>query len=550
MDSPLSSPSTEWLHQGRVGMFLHYLSGSPGTGPSFISLAEWNRQVESVDVEALADRAAACGVGYVFITLGQNSGWFCTPNALYDKLSGHSESRCSRRDLPLDLGAALKRRGIDLGIYISFHGPCSDPVIFEQLYCNPYLDEDPRLTPADIAPFAEKQRRWVAVAAEWGRRYSGTAKGWWVDGCYLDHARRIRDASHRHPHASIEEMAAALRDGNPNIALAFNGGVVLQPEWSGPEEDYTSGEVNEPMLTNGPDRWIGPARVQAHVFSYLGRTWRHEMSRFSDEQVASITARLTAWGGALTWDVPVDQAGRVPDWAWRQLTVASAASLEARQTPHTCSRVAPEPEPEAAPTSPPPPVDLNKRMWLTPGTDDWWRGQIIDDGQPQPDPVHPLPRPLSAGPANAEPLEPTVAAELALRRRGERLELRAEVFDHAPVRMARRPHVGSCVEVFLARPGGRLQQWFLLPGLDDAPSKGSCAQADIPLSNLTLDSERTPTGWILNATLTLPPAESANAPLLIEISANRFDRFFNYRKNFLAGASDGWETSERYAVLG
>ena len=77
--------------------------------------------VDDFDVERLAGQLESIGVKYLVLTLGQNSGYFNAPNAVYDRTTGYrAGERCSTRDLPADLWRALHARGIRLMLYL----PC------------------------------------------------------------------------------------------------------------------------------------------------------------------------------------------------------------------------------------------------------------------------------------------------------------------------------------------------------------------------------------------------------------------------------------------
>ena len=69
------------------------------------------------------------GAGYLVLTLGQNSGYFNSPNAAYDKQTGYAAGeRCATRDLPLDLyKGAIHAKGIGLMLYLPCQGPNGDP---------------------------------------------------------------------------------------------------------------------------------------------------------------------------------------------------------------------------------------------------------------------------------------------------------------------------------------------------------------------------------------------------------------------------------------
>src|SRR5258708_281332 len=65
-----SRPDSAWLKAARYGVFFHFLPGGPG----------WEREVDAFDVEAFALQMEQAGAAYVFVTLGQNNGYYCSPN--------------------------------------------------------------------------------------------------------------------------------------------------------------------------------------------------------------------------------------------------------------------------------------------------------------------------------------------------------------------------------------------------------------------------------------------------------------------------------------
>ncbi|NLH18128.1 MAG: hypothetical protein GX455_16250, partial [Phycisphaerae bacterium] len=106
--------NTDWFKDARYGVFMHFLPGDDKQ----LAL------VDSFDVNTLAGQLEAMGAQYFVITLGQNSGYYNSPNAAYDKVTGYAAGeRCSKRDLPLALYEALKPKGIRLMLYL----PCQVP---------------------------------------------------------------------------------------------------------------------------------------------------------------------------------------------------------------------------------------------------------------------------------------------------------------------------------------------------------------------------------------------------------------------------------------
>jgi len=307
--------NTDWFHAAGWGAFTHYLGGDDE------SAAEWNARVDAFDVARLADQIESTGAPYYFITIGQNSGHYCAPNAAYDSFVQIAPSKCSRRDLVADLYEALAPRGIKLLVYLPSGAPASDPVAKEGLEWQwgyegdwPYAHSGER-TGLRLASF---QRKWEAVIREWSERWGERVCGWWFDGCYF------ADEMYRHADApNFESLADATRAGNPASLVAFNPGVVVPVICHSEHEDYTAGEIAE-LFPTCPGRWIEGA--QYHILSYLGWSWcKGEEPRLPDEFVIGYTKHVTSRGGVITWDVPILPDGVIPDPFVRQLAALGKA---------------------------------------------------------------------------------------------------------------------------------------------------------------------------------------------------------------------------------
>jgi hypothetical protein len=87
---------SDWFQRARWGASSHYLADlASNTKAIDLTPDEWNRQIDAFDVTALAEQLAAAKVGYYMLTIGQNSGFYLSPNAAYDRFVGHFPSRCS-----------------------------------------------------------------------------------------------------------------------------------------------------------------------------------------------------------------------------------------------------------------------------------------------------------------------------------------------------------------------------------------------------------------------------------------------------------------------
>jgi hypothetical protein len=311
-----AAEKTDWLHQARWGVMTHYLGAPPSTaGGAELTAEAWNRQVDAFDVPGLVEQLASTGAKYLLFTLGQNSGHYCSPNPVYDKFVGIEPSKCSRRDLVADLAKALKPRQIKLMVYLPSGAPAADPVARKKLGWLWGRPGDWQLPGEPVGGrLAEFQRRWEAVIREWSARWGNDVAGWWIDGCYF------ADAMYRFDdEPNFASFARALKAGNPEALVAFNPGVRIPVAAHTKHEDYAAGEVNLEQLPQAVaacrGRWLEceGAKVQFQILTFLGKTWcGGDRPQWPDEKIVALVKETAAKGGAITFDVPIQASGRIP----------------------------------------------------------------------------------------------------------------------------------------------------------------------------------------------------------------------------------------------
>ena len=312
-----------WMREAKLGVMTHYLAdwiarreGGAGEGrqPAAMTVQRWNELIDRFDVEALAAQLESVGARYLIFTIGQNSGYFASPNAAYDAVVGHDPSHCSRRDLILDLAKALRPRGIWLIAYLPAGAPNGDRIARERLQ----WQNGPH-------PNREFQRHWEAVIREWSTRWGTNVAGWWFDGCYWPN---LMYRGEQPP--NFASFAAAARAGNPDGVVAFNPGVVYRTISVTPHEDYIAGEIDHPekhVIRRVADGLVDGSRL--HLLSYLGKTWGAAPPRFTAEQAIDFTRPTLKAGGCVTWDVPIQDGGTIPKELLEQLAAVSKAIDEA-----------------------------------------------------------------------------------------------------------------------------------------------------------------------------------------------------------------------------
>ena len=300
-----NNSDTDWFRDAKHGVFIHFLPGD----------AAGLARVQEFDVEVLSGQLETLGAKYLVVTLGQNSGFFNSPNATYDRYTGYAPGeRCSTRDLPLDLYQALKSKGIRLMLYLPCQAPNGDARAQKAFG----LPEGKRDQPIDLE-FAQK---WAHVIQEWSDRYGDKVAGWWFDGGY----------EHIHFNEQIAKVyAVAAKHGNPKAIVTFNPGVRLIRHTQA--EDYTAGELNEPFGVLPSSRWVEGS--QWHALTYLGSRWSARDTRFPAEQWAKWLSTAVSRGGVVTLDMGPNwdpQAGPIGSLAEAQIEQIGAVQAAVKAT--------------------------------------------------------------------------------------------------------------------------------------------------------------------------------------------------------------------------
>jgi hypothetical protein len=301
------SISTNWFKEARYGVFMHFLPGDAR------SLALVNK----FDTEALARQLETIGAKYFVITLGQNSGYFTSPSRAYDTAAGYEPGqRCAARDLPMDLYRVLKPRGIRLMLYL----PCQTPNQDARAQKAFGLPQGPKDQPIGVA-FA---KRWAEVVREWSDRYGDKVAGWWFDGGY-------EHIGFGEPIARI--YADAAKHGNRHSIVTFNPGVKVIHYTEA--EDYTAGELNEPLGVLPSSRWLKGS--QWHALTYIGSQWARRDTRYPAEKWAKWVGDVAARGGVASldmgpnWDPQAGPIGALAETQVKQVMAIRAALRSASE---------------------------------------------------------------------------------------------------------------------------------------------------------------------------------------------------------------------------
>lgn len=310
-----------WIREAKWGVFVHFLA-EHHLEPT-ITPKQWNRLVDGFDVEALADQLASVKAGYLIFTIGQNSGYFCAPNPVYDQYVGYPESHCSDRDLLADLYEALSKRGISLLAYLPGGAPDRDAQAVSRLEWGCGGSDR----------YANFQRKWESICRCWSERWGNKIRGWWIDGCWFGETMYDFDDE-----PNFRSFAAALKAGNPDSLVSFNPGLRLPAFKSAtPYEDMTCGECLDVLYLGTYERdangeWgeyfdfaNGNVNgIQLHLYLSLAGHVKNTppqlcKPRFPLDLITGYTNYINARGGVISWEAPIESGGTLREPYYEQL---------------------------------------------------------------------------------------------------------------------------------------------------------------------------------------------------------------------------------------
>lgn len=273
----LFNPATGWM-AGKVGVFQHRL---------YARAPEALQAMRKIDPEAMAEQLADIGADYFCITIHQCAPSFLAPNDVYEDLCGYARgTMCSQRDVPAELAAALKKKGIRLMLYSTGAPPRDDVEGVKRIGYGSRGKNDATYTRAGAL-------NWAKVLEFWSRRYGKSVSGWWIDGCFSS-------LGFDSPEIGAGALfSAALKSGNPDAVVTFNPGIGFKP-WSS-YEDYICGEINEPFFESCTGRWVDGR--QWHLLTYLYSPLGFPVNvRYTDGEWIEWLAPVIRRGGCVTLD--------------------------------------------------------------------------------------------------------------------------------------------------------------------------------------------------------------------------------------------------------
>lgn len=302
----------DWFYKAKYGVMVHYLAGIGSSPQIQWTPEEWDAWVDAVDVNAFADQCAEAGVGYVLLTIGQQRNYYCSVrNPVYEDLWGFEPGRySSKRDLPMDLYKALKKRGIRMMLYAT-GSPFATQGEAEKNSEEVGWKWAP--SPSERAATREASEKWCKALEWWSQHYGQACSGWWIDGNYnfvSGHALRIDKALRSgNPDTIIGTSYHALSDYSHGHCLRNWSKQQLHippqgPDHRGGRNLYSLDYLEQPISPED-GRWTPLYNNQWHALQYLGERWARSDTNKTTQSLVEYSRKVISRGGVITFDIGV-----------------------------------------------------------------------------------------------------------------------------------------------------------------------------------------------------------------------------------------------------
>lgn len=326
-----AEPAKPWLQSSRFGLMFHY-ECFKNHNPE-----DYNKAIDSFDVETFANAVESTKAGHVIFTIGQHWGKYCAPNATYERLLEVKNGEwTSRRDLIMEIADALEKRDVRLIIYMTARAPMRYYRVIEAMGDTlPTINGkpagpkvNPMSHPRKLKGFRRSEnqppnpiflKNWGDVCGEWSRRYGKRVSGWWFDG-YKTEMKEAYTQLQKEKY-NIDTWLTAVRSGNPHAELAFNAGAhpILSLCTRGklcPHQTFTAGEQHNFTFKNKPltpKNFPSPKGVTWHLLLPVGDGWAAGTKpRFETGLLSSRIKEINNQHGVVTLDVPITADGKMP----------------------------------------------------------------------------------------------------------------------------------------------------------------------------------------------------------------------------------------------
>ena len=287
--------STDWF-AGSLGLSVHWTSHSkPLSGVA----KNYQDAVDSFNLDGFINQLKSARAKHLIFTTTHAEEYIAGPHPVLDCLL---PGRTCRRDLLGELAQRLNLEKIRLIFYYNHSCNGNDDPAWKNAVG--YADR----------PFDLFAGRIMGMVEYMSKRYGKLLSGWWFDSSYsLDPRGPAKSVT-----APIgdwqfpwESLTAAAKSGNPESIVSYNSGIDLHYPYT-THQDYYAGETTSLKFQPKGRYHEG---LQLHQWTCIdNRHWVHnktdmpfENLLYNDEELLAFTRRIIGVGGAVTYNVEIDQ---------------------------------------------------------------------------------------------------------------------------------------------------------------------------------------------------------------------------------------------------
>ena len=303
--------STDWV-AGSLGLSVHWTSHSkPLSGEAM----DYHDAVNNFNLDGFINQLKISGAKHLIFTTTHAEEYIAGPHPVMDYLL---PGRSCKRDLLGELAQRLDDEKIRLIFYYNHSCNGNDDLPWKNAVG--YVG-----APLDL--FAG---RIMSIVEYMSRRYGNLISGWWFDSSYsLDPRGPVQGVSVPMGDWQFpwKALTAATKSGNPESIVTYNAGIDFDYLYT-THQDYYAGETTS--LKFQPDgRYHGG--LQLHQWTCIdNRSWVHnkpdtpfESLLYNNEELLAFTRKITGAGGAVTYNVEIDQTGLMNSRSVEQLKMIS-----------------------------------------------------------------------------------------------------------------------------------------------------------------------------------------------------------------------------------
>lgn len=322
--------SNDWFKNSKYGLSHTFdylmLKRVAKAGDRLKTSETWDDVINQFDVDAYVKQVQESGAGFVLFALGQNSGYYCSPNAVYEKYTGYKRGfRTPHRDLPMEIGKKLAKKGIRFMLYLSGNPPRDDQHAQKSFHYPYYPGEGP--------PSQQTAKMWGEVIREWSNRYGKLLSGWWFDGMWYTQSYKMDQPYNFH------SRALDAKSGNSTRIITFSMGLGNSFRNDYAFEDYTGGEVNN-LSVFPENRWSNQANKQQwFAYTFLGKSvpiwagWGNKGLSKNTDNLVTWSKKVIAREGVICLDCYVSRYGSIDNEQRLQLKLLRKA-IRTNSKPH------------------------------------------------------------------------------------------------------------------------------------------------------------------------------------------------------------------------